>query len=313
MAKAPADRYQTTGEMLADLQAVAATLSGERTLALPSASAIATSNRPSASSRPTPFGGRRLLFAAGGLFLLVAIGLAVFFRRPWQILPDGTRGAAAVVPPRGEPVKVGVLHSLSGTMANSEAPVVDAVLFALGEVNQAGGVLGRHAKAVVADGRSDGPTFVREAERLISHEQVATVFGCWTSASRKTVKPVFEAHDHLLIYPVQFEGLETSPCIIYMGAAPNQQILPAVEWAMTSLHKKRFFLIGSDYVFPRAAHAIIKDHLQHAGAQVVGEEYLPLGNQKFEDAVAALARVKPDMVLNTINGDSKIALFRALR
>ena len=147
-------------------------------------------------------------------------------------------------------------------MANSESVVVDAVLFALDEVNQAGGVLGAPVKPVVADGRSEGPVFAREAERLIAEEKVCTVFGCWTSASRKTVKPIFEAHDNLLIYPVQFEGLETSPCILYMGAAPNQQILPALKWAMTSLHKKRFYLVGSDYVFPRAANAIIKDHLQ---------------------------------------------------
>src|SRR5207248_8290547 len=134
-----------------------------------------------------------------------------------------------------------------------------------------------------------------------------------TSASRKSVQPVFEAHDHLLIYPVQFEGLETSPCIVYMGAAPNQQILPAVDWAVRTLQKKRFFLVGSDYVFPRAAHAIIKDHFRRAGAQVVGEEYLPLGSQKVEAAVAALVRAKPDMILNTINGDSNIPFFRALR
>jgi urea transport system substrate-binding protein len=166
---------------------------------------------------------------------------------------------------------------------------------------------------VVADGRSDWPTFAREAERLIVEEKVVTVFGCWTSASRKTVKPIFEAQDHLLIYPVQFEGLESSPNIIYMGAAPNQQILPALAWAMASLHKRRFFLVGSDYVFPRAAHAIIKDHLQRVGAQVVGEEYVPLGSQKVEPAVAAIARAKPDMILNTINGDSNVAFFRALR
>jgi urea transport system substrate-binding protein len=220
---------------------------------------------------------------------------------------------AAVLALGGGSVKVGVLHSLSGTMANSETVVVDAVLFALDEVNQAGGVLGRPVKPVVVDGRSDWPTFAHEAERLISQEKVCTVFGCWTSASRKTVKPVFEKHDHLLIYPVQFEGLETSPCIFYMGAAPNQQILPAVQWAVRSLHKKRFFLVGSDYVFPRAAHAIIKDYLQRAGMQVVGEEYVSLGNQKFEAVVSAIARAQPDMILNTINGDSNTGFFRALR
>jgi urea transport system substrate-binding protein len=206
-----------------------------------------------------------------------------------------------------------VLQSLSGTMANSESVLVDAVMFALDEVNQGGGVLGRPLVPVVVDGRSDWPTFAREAERLITREQVCTVFGCWTSASRKTVKPVFEAHNHLLIYPVQYEGLETSPAIVYMGASPNQQILPALDWALGALHKKRFFLVGSDYVFPRAAHAIIKDQLERAGAQVVGEAYLPLGSHSVETVAGAIARAKPDMILNTINGDSNTAFFRALR
>ena len=241
--------------MLADLQAVAATLSGPAQITLPSDSATAPVPRAPTPSGLPPYR-RRIRWAVGGLALVVLIGLAVFLGRAWQRSPDRSPGAGPILPVSGEPVKVGVLHSLSGTMAASEAPVVDAVVFALDEVNQTGGVLGRPVKPVVADGRSDGSTFAREAERLIAQEQVCTVFGCWTSASRKTVQPVFEGHDHLLIYPVQFEGLETSPCIVYLGAAPNQQILPAVQWAVTSLHKKRFFLVGSDYVFPRAA----RDH-----------------------------------------------------
>jgi urea transport system substrate-binding protein len=315
MAKAPAERYQSAGEMLTDLQAVAATLSGQAPIALPSESGTVPAKRAAGSGvgRPAPSARRRMRWAVAGLFLLALIGLAVFFWWPWQKSPDGAPEAGPVVPPGGEPVNVGVLHSLSGTMANSETVVVDAVLFALDEVNQAGGVLGRPVKAVVADGRSDWPTFAREAERLIAQEKVCTVFGCWTSASRKTVKPVFEGHDHLLIYPVQYEGLETSPAIVYLGAAPNQQILPAVEWAVKSLRKKRFFLVGSDYVFPRAAHAIIKDHLKRLGAEVVGEEFLLLGSQKVEAVVGAIARAKPDMILNTINGDSNTAFFRGLR
>ena len=163
--------------------------------------------------------------------------------------------------------------------------VVDATLFAIDEVNQAGGVLGRPVKPVVADGRSDWPTFAREAERLITQEKVCTIFGCWTSAGRKTVKPVVEAHDHLLLYPVQYEGLETSPRIVYLGAAPNQQILPAVDWAVNTLHKKRFFLVGSDYVFPRAANAIIKDHLQATRRpRSSAKQYVPLGSQNARRA-----------------------------
>lgn len=159
-----------------------------------------------------------MVLGVSGLLVLALGGLAGYFWGPWHKSPAGT--------PAGEPVKVGVLHSLTGTMANSETVVVDAVLFALDEVNQAGGVLGAPVKPVVADGRSEGPVFVREAERLIAEEKVCTVFGCWTSASRKSVKPIFEAHDHLLIYPVQFEGLETSPCILYVGACLTSRSCP---------------------------------------------------------------------------------------
>ncbi len=314
MAKAPADRYQSTTEMLADLQAVLATMSGQIRIALPSESG----RMPAANSGAMPTQSRghgtrqsSVSLAIAGLVFLAVVGLGLFAWRPWQKSAD-TAGAAAAGP-TGEPVKVGVLHSLSGPMATSTAVVVDATLFAIEEVNQAGGVLGRPIKPVVADGRSDWPTFAKEAERLITQEQVCTIFGCWSSAGRKMVKPVVEAHDHLLLYPVQYEGLETSPCIVYLGAAPNQQILPAVEWAVNTLHKKRFFLIGSDYVFPRAAHAIIKDHLQKIEAQVVGEHFVKLGSQNLDIAIAAIVRAKPDMILNTINGNSNISLYHDLR
>jgi urea transport system substrate-binding protein len=313
MAKAPAARYQSTAAMLTDLQAVAATLSGQTRITLPSESGLVMATRAAAPSTPAVSGGRRIPAAVAGMVLLALVGFALILWPPWQKAPHSSPGAGIPVPAGGEPIKVGVLHSLSGTMANSEMVVADAVLFAIDEVNQAGGLSGRPIKPVVADGRSDWPTFAREAERLITREKVCTVFGCWTSASRKTVKPVFEEHDHLLIYPLQFEGLEASPCIVYTGAAPNQQILPAVQWAVASLHKKRFFLVGSDYVFPRAAHAIIKDYLQGAGMQVVGEEYLPLGSQQMEAVIRAIERAKPDMILNTINGDSNTAFFHALR
>lgn len=142
-------------------------------------------------------------------------------------------------------VRVGILHSLTGTMSISEKSVVDATLMAIDEVNASGGVLGRKVEAVIADGRSDWPTFAKEAERLLLRERVCSVFGCWTSASRKTVLPVFEKYNGLLFYPVQYEGLEQSPNIVYTGAAPNQQIIPAVKWSFDHIGK-RFFLVGSD-------------------------------------------------------------------
>jgi len=146
-------------------------------------------------------------------------------------------------------IKVGILHSLSGTMAISEVSLKDAELMAIEEINQAGGLLGKKIEPVIEDGASDWPTFAEKAKKLLQNDKVATVFGCWTSASRKAVLPVFEENNGLLWYPVQYEGMESSPNIFYTGAAPNQQIVPAVEWLLEN-KGKRFFLLGSDYVFP---------------------------------------------------------------
>ncbi len=211
-----------------------------------------------------------------------------------------------------DPIKVGILHSLTGTMALSERPVRDGTLLAIEEINIAGGVLGRQLEPVIADGQSDWPTFARQAERLIAQDQVAVVFGCWTSASRKTVKPVFEAHNHLLFYPVQYEGLEQSPNIVYTGAAPNQQIVPGVKWCFDR-GWRRFFLVASDYVFPRAANEIMKVHIAALGGKVVGEEYHLLGSKDAKGTVARIAAAKPDVILNTINGDTNVAFFAELR
>lgn len=209
-------------------------------------------------------------------------------------------------------IKVGVLHSLTGTMAISEKAVVDATLLAIDEVNQRGGVNGRKLIPVVVDGASDWPTFAAAAERLISQDRVAVVFGCWTSASRRTVRPVFEKHDHLLMYPVQYEGLEQSPNIIYLGAAPNQQIMPAVKWSLDHLGK-RVYLVGSDYVFPRTANAIVRAQVGALSGSVVGESYLPLGDTRVDAVVADIVRTRPQVILNTINGDTNAAFFKALR
>ena len=146
-------------------------------------------------------------------------------------------------------IKVGVLHSQSGTLAASESPVADATLMAIKEINDSGGILGQKIEPVLVDTRSDSNFAAQEAERLVVEEEVAVIFGCWTSACRKAVKEVVEDHNSLLIYPVQFEGLEESPNVVYTGSTPNQQIIPAVEWSFVNL-SKRFFLVGSDYIFP---------------------------------------------------------------
>ena len=210
------------------------------------------------------------------------------------------------------PIKVGVLHSLSGTMAISETSVVDATLLAIDEINERGGLLGRKVVPVVVDGQSDWPTFAAEAERLIVEEEVSVIFGGWTSASRKTMKPVFEEYNHLLFYPVQYEGLEQSPNIVYTGAAPNQQVLPAIDWAFENLGTK-FFLVGSDYVFPRSANAIMKERINELGGEILGEEYRLLGDSNFVEIVDKIAKTKPDVILNTINGDSNLGFFKELR
>lgn len=210
------------------------------------------------------------------------------------------------------PVKVGILHSLTGTMAISERSVVDGTMLAIEEINQAGGVLGRQIEPVLIDGASNWDKFAAEAENLILQEKVETIFGCWTSASRKRVRPVVEKHKHLLFYPVQYEGLEVSPNIVYTGAAPNQQILPAVKWSLDNLGK-RFFIVGSDYVFPRSAAAIMKDAISRLGGEVVGDEYVLLGSDKVDEMIAKIVATKPDVVMNNINGDTNLAFFKKLK
>jgi len=210
------------------------------------------------------------------------------------------------------PIRVGILHSLSGTMAVSEQSLVDAAMLAIDEVNQRGGVLGRPLQAVIEDGASDAQTFAQKAEKLIVEDKVASVFGCWTSTDRKAVLPVFEEHNNLLWYPVQHEGRESSPNIIYTGATPNQQIIPAVNWCRREFGT-RVFLVGSDYIFPRIANEIIRMRLDDFGGTVVGEEYPPLGSQDFDELVAKIIDSKPDVVLSTINGDSNRGFFTALK
>ena len=208
-------------------------------------------------------------------------------------------------------VKVGILHSLSGTMAISETSVRDAELLAINEINAAGGVLGKQIQVIQEDGASEPQIFAERARKLIQNDKVATIFGCWTSASRKAVKPVVEETGALLWYPVQYEGMEASPNIMYMGAAPNQQAVPAVEFC-ASQFGKNIFLVGSDYVFPRTANKIIKAQLKNIGGSVAGEEYTPMGHTDFATIVSKIQAAKPDCIINTLNGDSNVAFFKQL-
>lgn len=212
----------------------------------------------------------------------------------------------------GDVVKVGILHSLSGTMAISEVSVHDAELMAIEEINEAGGVLGKQIEPVIEDGASDPTVFAEKARKLLQDDKVATVFGGWTSASRKAMLPVFEQNNGLLWYPIQYEGMEQSPNIFYTGATTNQQIVPAVDWLLENVGTK-FFLVGSDYVFPRTANQIINGQLAAKGGTVVGEEYTPMGHTDYNTIISKIKAAKPDVIFNTLNGDSNVAFFKQLK
>jgi urea transport system substrate-binding protein len=230
----------------------------------------------------------------------------------------GTTGASSSPAPgaapadAGDTIKVGDLHSLSGTMAISEVTVKNSELLAIDEINAKGGVLGKKLEVIIEDGASDWPTFAEKAQKLISVDKVATVFGGWTSASRKAMLPVFERNKALLWYPVQYEGLESSPYIFYTGATTNQQIIPGLDY-LKSVGKTKLFLVGSDYVFPRTANKEIKAYAAANGMQILGEEYSPLGHTEYSTLVNKLKGAKPDAVFNTLNGDSNVAFFKQLR
>lgn len=209
-------------------------------------------------------------------------------------------------------VKVGILHSTTGTMAISETPVRDSELLAVKEINEAGGVLGKKIKVIEEDGASDPSTFSEKARKLLEEDKVVTVFGCWTSASRKAVKPVFEELFGLLWYPVQYEGMEASPNIMYMGASPNQQVVPAVDYCAEHFGKS-MYLLGSDYIFPRTANRIIKAQLAQLGGECVGEEYVPMGHQDFSEIIKEIKLEKPAVIINSLNGDSNLYFFKQMQ
>ena len=249
---------------------------------VPTRSTLLTPRARLFGQTPTATTSRRGLIAGIGIFAVIGILIAWFVLRP-NPSPTGSVGSG------GPPIRIGVLHSRTGTMAISERPVVDAVLLAVEEINAQGGLLGRPIQVVQQDGQSDESVFAREAEKLIQEDRVCAIFGCWTSASRKAVVPVVEKHEHLLIYPVQYEGMEQSPNVIYLGPVPNQQILPALRWIVGFEGKKRWFLVGSDYVFPRTANEIIKDQVAALNGEIVGEEYLRLGS---DDVAHVVRRIR---------------------
>ncbi|WP_110945890.1 urea ABC transporter substrate-binding protein [Streptomyces avicenniae] len=252
-------------------------------------------------------GQRHRLFAAA-VTALTVMSLAACGARTGEEPASGSQ--AAEVDTSGDTIKVGLLNSLSGTMAISEVTVRDALLLAIEEINADGGVLGRQIEPISEDGASDWPTFAEKSEKLIQQDGVAAVFGCWTSASRKAVLPVFEQNGSLLFYPVQYEGLEQSPNIFYTGATTNQQIIPALDYLREEEDVESLYLVGSDYVFPRTANRIITAYAEEHGIEIVGEDYAPLGSTEFATIATKVEDSGADAVFNTLNGDSNVSFFR---
>lgn len=214
----------------------------------------------------------------------------------------------------GDTIKVGILHSLSGFMAISEVSLKDAEQMAIAEINAAGGVLGKKVFAIEEDPASDFERgFPEKARKLLLDDKVAAVFGCWTSASRKSVLQIFEENNGLLYYPVQYEGNECSKNVVYTGAAPNQQILPAVDYLWKDMGKRKFYLLGSDYIFPRTSNQIIRAQLKNIyKVDPVQEKYADLKERDFKSFVDDIIKVQPDVIFSTINGDSNIPFYNEL-
>lgn len=211
-------------------------------------------------------------------------------------------------------VTVGILHSVTGTMAISETGSVQAEKLAIEQINASGGVLGRKIKFIQEDGASDWPTFAEKAKKLLVSDKVASVMGCWTSASRKAVLPVFEQYNGMLYYPTFYEGLEQSKNVIYTGQEATQQIIAGLDWVTKEKGAKTFYLLGSDYIWPRTSNKIARKHIENfLKTKVVGEEYFPLGHTQFNSVINKIKLTKPDVIYAIIVGGSNVAFYKQLK
>jgi urea transport system substrate-binding protein len=233
--------------------------------------------------------------------------------------PTGESAPATAAPPKAlavseKEVIVGQLHSATGTMAISETGSIQAEQLAIDQINAMGGILGRKIKVIQEDGASDWPTFAEKAKKLLVSDRVAAVFGCWTSASRKAVLPVFEKENGLLYYPTFYEGLEQSKNVFYTGQEATQQIIAGLDWMAKEKSAKTFFLIGSDYIWPRTSNKIARKHIeQHLKGKVVGEEYYPLGHTQFGSLINKIKMAKPDVVYAVVVGGSNVSFYKQLK
>jgi urea transport system substrate-binding protein len=238
-----------------------------------------------------------------------------FIKTGGTVIVVGATAGASLLPGLAaaeEPVKIGLLHSLSGTIAIAEASLVDAEKLAVEEINATGGVLGRKIEVVVEDGASENPVFAEKARKLIERDKVAAIMGCYTSASRKAVLPALNQGKGLLYYPTYYEGQEQDARVIYPSQEATQSVIAAINW-MAREKGKTFFLVGSDYIYPRTCNKIAKPTITKAGGKVLGEEYAPLGHTEFSSIINKIKAAKPDCIYSTVVGGSNVAFFKQLR
>ncbi|MDP1655772.1 MAG: urea ABC transporter substrate-binding protein [Hylemonella sp.] len=252
---------------------------------------------------------RRLLQGLGAMSMVGLPGMAMA-----QQFPTAKVNTTKLAVTDTE-VVVGQLHSSSGTMAISETGSIQAEQLAIDQINAMGGILGRKIRVIKEDGASDWPTFAEKSKKLLVNDHVAAVFGCWTSASRKAVLPIFEKENGLLYYPTFYEGLEQSKNVIYTGQEATQQIIYGLDWGSKEKKAKTFFLVGSDYIWPRTSMKIARKHIETVGklGKVVGEEYYPLGNTNFNSLINKIKVAKPDCIFAAVVGGSNVAFYKQLK
>ncbi len=238
-----------------------------------------------------------------------------FIKTGGSMMVLGAASGASLLPSLAsaqETVKLGLLHSLSGTIAIAEAALVEAEKMAIEEINASGGVMGRKIEAVIEDGASDWPTFAEKTKKLLQRDKVAAIVGCYTSASRKAVLPVLNQMKGLLYYPTYYEGQEEDKQVIYTSQEATQSVIAAIEW-MAKQQGKTFFLVGSDYIYPRTCNKIAKPTITRVGGKVVGEEYAPLGHTEFSSIINKIKAAKPDWIYSTVVGGSNVAFYKQLK
>ncbi len=246
----------------------------------------------------------------GNLKYILTTGLIYLACIPGLLIAEVNTTGLAVT---DKEVTVGILHSVTGTMAISETGSVQAEKLAIKQINESGGVLGRQIRFIQEDGASDWPTFAEKSKKLLVNDKVAAVFGCWTSASRKAVLPIFEQYNGMLYYPTFYEGLEQSPNVIYTGQEATQQILAGIDWIVKEKGAKTFYLLGSDYIWPRTSNKIARKHIEKLGLKVVGEEYYPLGHTQFNSVINKIKLKKPDVIYAIVVGGSNVAFYKQLK